>query len=197
MSTNSSGARPVNRSVVDGNPEDYASLIEAVGLRQDRAAFATLFTTLAPKVKAYMIRKGVTPDLAEDLAIETFVKVWAKAATFDAARGSAAAWIFSICRNAHIDVVRQERRVPNLIQQLGAAAGPATPEDEYLDAEREERARLALGQLQERQASLVKMSFLEERPHGEIAKELSLPLGTVKSRLRTALHRLRTILHNG
>ncbi|MBC7579024.1 MAG: hypothetical protein H7312_16950 [Tardiphaga sp.] len=63
-----------------------------------------MFNVFAPKVKSHMIRRGASPELAEDLAIETFVKVWRKADRFDPDAGSAAAWIFRIARNTYVEV---------------------------------------------------------------------------------------------
>lgn len=172
---------------------DYSELIEAVALRRDRAAFAVLFNSLAPKVKGYMMRWGLAPDRAEDLAVETFVKLWTRADTFDAAHGSAAAWIFTIARNTCIDAARQERHPSELSYQMHREP-VLTPEDECLGTEREKRVRSALSQLPREQAQLCEISFVQGIPHAEIAANLGLPLGTVKSRLRLAMRRLRTIL---
>ena len=87
----------------------YEDLVESIAVRRDRDAFAQLFNGFAPKVKGFMIRKGLAPDRAEDIAIETFVKIWNRADTFNPTHGSAAAWIFRIARNAYIDIIRHER----------------------------------------------------------------------------------------
>nr|QQZ51137.1 sigma-70 family RNA polymerase sigma factor [Phenylobacterium glaciei] len=173
---------------------EYARLISAVALGRDRDAFAQLFNSLAPKVKSYMMRKGVAPDLAEDLAVETFVKLWTRAATFDPDQGSASAWIYTIDRNTYVDGYRRDRPAANFIHLMGDALGPVTPEDAYLSAEREQRLRSALHQLPTTEAQLLRMSYFHDSPHGEIARVLGLPLGTVKSRLRRALKRLRAVL---
>ena len=72
----------------------YEDLLESIAVRRDRDAFAQLFNSLAPKVKGFMMRKGLAPDRAEDIAVETFVKIWIRAGTFDPTHGSAVAWIF-------------------------------------------------------------------------------------------------------
>ena len=140
-----------------------------------------------------MMRKGLSPDLAEDLAVETFVKLWLRADTFDPSQGSAAAWIYRIARNTHIDLVRRERR-PDTFLAHEAAEPPPSPEDEYRSAERERRVRSTLRELTPSQAQVIEMSFFHNRPHAEIATASNLPLGTVKSRLRLALRRLRVLV---
>lgn len=172
---------------------EYASLVSAVAIRRDRDAFAQLFNSLAPKVKSYMMRKGAAPDLAEDLAVETFVKLWTRAATFDPNQGSASAWIYTIARNTYVDGYLRDRPA-NFIHLMGDALGPVTPEDAYLSAEREQRLQSALHQLPTTEAQLLRMSYFHDSPHGEIARVLGLPLGTVKSRIRRALKRLRAVL---
>lgn len=88
-----SGALAPIRSIASNqlNTDYYDKLIQAVGLRRDREAFTTLFNSLAPKVKSYIIRRGVAADLAENLAIKTFVKIWGQARAFDPMQGSAPA----------------------------------------------------------------------------------------------------------
>ena len=130
----------------------YNKLIQAIGLRRDREAFTTLFNSLAPKVQGYIIRRGVAADLAENLAIETFVKIWGQARAFDPMQGSAPAWIFTIARNTIIDAVRRERHVSELAHLVDDAPGSATSEDECLGAEREQRVQSALRQLPEKLA---------------------------------------------
>lgn len=90
--------------------EQWGQLIHAIGARQNRTAFAELFVYFAPQIKGFMLRSGASDAIAEELAQETMLAVWRKAALFNPASGSAAAWIFTIFRNLRIDAHRRERR---------------------------------------------------------------------------------------
>ena len=94
-------------SILDA--ENHAALILAVALRRDRVAFAQLFRHFAPRVKAWMIRRGVAEGMADELAQETMLAVWRKAARFDVAKAGAATWIFTIARNLCTDALRRDR----------------------------------------------------------------------------------------
>jgi RNA polymerase sigma-70 factor (ECF subfamily) len=174
-------------------PADLNGLLARVATERDRAAFAALFAHFAPRVKAYLLKLGASPALAEDLAQEALLNLWRKAHLFDPAKASAATWLFTIARNLRIDAIRRERRPEPDAQDLmpeplaGADAGMET-------AEQEGRLRLALKKLSADQIQVVELSFFADKPHSQIAAELGIPLGTVKSRLRLAMARLRTAL---
>jgi RNA polymerase sigma-70 factor (ECF subfamily) len=185
-------------ATVDGAADsvrDYDRLIEAIAARQDREAFAALFGHYAPRVKAFLMRSGTPADLAEELAQETMVTVWRKAALFDPAKAGASAWIFAISRNLRIDAARRQRR--EALHALAEDPEPelaAPPDQEMAAAERQQRVRAALDHLPGEQRRIVELSFFEGRAHGDIAGLLDIPLGTVKSRLRLAMNRMRTLL---
>jgi RNA polymerase sigma factor (sigma-70 family) len=173
-------------------PARLNALLTAVGEARDRIAFERLFRHFAPRVKAYMLRLGAGTAAAEDLAQETLLSVWRKATLFDPAKASAATWIFTIARNLRIDALRRERR-PEFDANDPAFVPDAEPQaDERLvRAGDEARLREAIGKLSPEQAKVVELSFFADKPHSLIAKELGLPLGTVKSRLRLAMSRIR------
>jgi RNA polymerase sigma-70 factor (ECF subfamily) len=174
------------------DPLSAAPLIQAIAQRGDRHAFAALFRTYAPKVKAFLLRRGAAS--ADELTQEIMLTIWRKAATFDAARGSADAWIFAIARNAWIDAVRRERGKPLLATDIYESANPPRGDHVMEAAEAADRVRGALDALSAEQRDVVRLSFFDDRPHAEISAELGLPLGTVKSRLRLAMKRLRELL---
>jgi RNA polymerase sigma-70 factor (ECF subfamily) len=180
------------------NRMDCGQLISAIAVRQDRRAFAELFEYFAPRIKAFMLRSGTPDASAEELAQETMLTVWKKAALFDPASSGAAAWIFTIARNLRIDAHRRDQR-----------GGPLEPSDVELEfqiddapqadaqvasAQSDERVRAALSQLSTDQLRVIELSFFEGKAHADIAKMLNIPLGTVKSRLRLAMNRLRSLL---
>ncbi len=172
--------------------EDACALMLRITQARDKAAFRALFQMLAPKVKAYLIRHGAPPAQAEDLAQETLLTVWRKAEYFDPRKASVAAWVFTIARNLRIDALRRERSAMSYaLSVLEPDQAPDNPEIESSTAEREGRVRDAMQSLPREQLEVIRLSFYSDKAHAEIAHELSLPLGTVKSRLRLALARLR------
>jgi RNA polymerase sigma-70 factor (ECF subfamily) len=174
---------------------DYNALIQAVAQCGDRAAFANLFEYFAPRVKAWMLRGGSDAAAAEELAQDTMLAVWQKAASFDASRAGASTWIFTIARNLRIDRVRRERHPSELMPHpLEARDGPPQADHMMSIDQQERRIRDALSQLPAEQAEVIRKAFFEDKVHAEIEKELSIPLGTVKSRLRLAMNRLRAAL---
>ena len=176
------------------NPDDIdpANLISAIAARRDRAAFASLFGFYAPRIKGFLIRTGTAAEVAEEIAQEAMLSVWRKAATFDASRAGVSTWIYAIARNLRIDRLRHERSV-------GAAAfydslasdEPERPDHSLEWAERDQEVRRAMRELPDEQMTVVKLSFFEDKAHGDIARILGIPLGTVKSRLRLAMAKLR------
>ena len=157
---------------------------------QDQVAFAELFSHFAPRVKGFLIRSGADASLAEECAQEVMATCWHKAHMFDAARASGATWIFTIARNRKIDVLRKARRPEP--DDLGW--GPEEePEQADVIALQQDTERLgeALKNLPPAQRELIEKAYFGDLTHSEIAAETGLPLGTIKSRIRLALERLR------
>jgi RNA polymerase sigma-70 factor (ECF subfamily) len=174
---------------------DLARLIEAVAAERDRQAFTALFDYFAPRIKAVLMRSNTPPAAAEELAQDAMLTVWRKAAQFDRTRAGASAWIFTIARNLRIDIARREQRGKVLDLESSEFLQPPQQPDEELDTDqREQLVRVALSQLSNEQMRVVRLSFFEGKAHGDIARELELPLGTVKSRIRLAMNRLRDLL---
>ncbi len=174
--------------------EGYAEMIGAIAARADRQAFVALFEHFAPRVKSYMLRLGAAPPLAEELAQETLLTVWRKAAAFDRAKAAPSTWIFTIARNLRIDAARRVRRSDPLDDPSDEQDAEPTPDAALATAQSVDRIRAALADLPPEQAEVVRLSFFSDKPHSEIAEQLGLPLGTVKSRLRLAMGRLRDLL---
>ena len=187
--------------IPDGAASDavrWAGLIEAIALRADRTAFAELFAHFAPRIKTFMLRSGATAQSADELAQEALLAVWSKAKLFDPTSTGAAAWIFTIARNLRIDEVRRQKRTPThdtaeVELEFQVDAGPQ-PDAGLAASQVESRVRSALAGLPDDQLRVIELSFFEEKAHAEIAETLRIPLGTVKSRLRLAMNRLRGLL---
>lgn len=173
--------------------QDWAALVCAVRDRQDRAAFAALFRHFAPRVKGFLMKSGADAALAEECAQDVMATLWQKAHLFDPARASVATWVFTIARNRRIDALRRSRRPEP--EELPWGPEPEPDQAEVLEAQQEtERLGQALARLPEAQRVLVERAYWGEVSHSEIAAETGLPLGTIKSRIRLALERLRTEL---
>lgn len=175
---------------------DWATLIGRIAAG-DREAFGRLFEHFAPRVKGLMLKAGAGSEEAEEIAQDTLLAVWRKAAQFDPASSGASAWIYTIARNLRIDAVRRSARACAIDHQaeLDYLVDPAEPPDEAITREAEARQiAVALSRLTEEQSTAIRLSFIEERPHSEIAGVLGIPLGTVKSRIRLAMNRLRDLL---
>lgn len=173
-------------------PTPHEELLVQVGARRDRAAFRTLFEHYAPRLKAYLIKNGASESAAEEIVQNTFVTVWEKAAQYDPKKSAASTWIFTIARNRRIDTLRREKyiEVDSDSPALQRATSDA-PDDAYADAATVEKLHAVIETLPADQAALLRMAFFEDKTHQTIADETRIPLGTVKSRLRLALEKLR------
>lgn len=170
----------------------HEALIEAIAAHADKTAFATLFGYFAPRLKSYLLRLGADAATAEEIAQEAMLTVWRKAASFDRQQAGAGTWIFTIARNKRIDRLRRERRPefdpsdPSLVP-----AAPEGADQTVWTAQLEIRLRSAIDNLPSEQSDLIRRAYFEDMSHREIAESSGLPLGTVKSRIRLAMQRLR------
>ncbi|MDO6479466.1 sigma-70 family RNA polymerase sigma factor [Shimia thalassica] len=162
----------------------------AVRDRQDRQAFVKLFDHFAPRLKGMFIKSGLSAARAEDIIQDTMLNVWRKAHLFDPHRAQATSWIYRIARNRHIDVLRRENRP--LPEELKIEDQPAEDASQIVALEMEtEKLRSALMRLRPEQRELVEKAYLGELSHSDIQAETGLPLGTIKSRIRLGMERLR------
>lgn len=178
-------------------PDDaaWADELEAVAEHRDRKAFAGLFAHFAPRVKAYMRRMGADDGGAEELAQEVMITVWRRAGLYDQRQAAVSTWIFAIARNRRIDRLRRERR-PEFDPSDPLLVQDAVPQAEELvsRAQSARHLRDAVDALPAEQSEVLRRNFFEDKAHSIIAEELDLPLGTVKSRVRLALVKLRQAL---
>jgi len=168
----------------------WVAQVRAVRDDKDRAAFAELFSYFAPRVKSFLMKSGASPDLAEECTQEVMATLWNKAHMFDPAKASVSTWIFTIARNRKIDILRKQRRPEPEDLPWGPEAEPDQVEVMGLQQETEQLGR-ALGTLPVEQRELIERAYFGDLSHSEIAAETGLPLGTIKSRIRLALERLR------
>ena len=170
-----------------------AGCLRAIARNKDREAFETLFKFYAPRLKAVLIKAGAGMQEAEEVMQEAMVLVWRKAEQFDPGKASPSTWIYTIARNRRIDLLRREKRAPLDPEDPFFQNISAHPDGEkvYTESERADIIRKYLGTLPKEQLLLVQKAFYEEMTHQAIAAELDIPLGTVKSRIRIAMRRLR------
>jgi RNA polymerase sigma-70 factor (ECF subfamily) len=176
-------------------PDRDARLLARIAASKDREAFATLFDIYAPKIKSFMMRKGASDVEAEDLVQETMIAVWSKAGLYVAERGGVSTWIYTIARNLRIDRLRREKTsLYTDIDDFDAESDEAQPDDALGRMQEDSLVAQALAQIPEEQRQLLILSYVEDMPQSDIAAKLQIPLGTVKSRMRLAYRRLRTLL---
>lgn len=162
----------------------------AVRDRRDKAAFSRLFDHFAPRLKGVVMRAGVGSGQAEEIVQDVMLTVWRKAGQFDPERAQVSAWIYQIARNRQIDVLRKENRpVPEALKQETESEPDAT---RVVAVEQEAgELRKALEALSPDQRVVIEKAYFGEMTHQDIRDDTGLPLGTIKSRIRLGLERLR------
>lgn len=181
---------PVSLAEADNWPE----LMARVRDRECRASFAEIFRHFAPRVKAYLIKTGSSDATAEECTQDVMTTIWRKAGQFDPARASVSTWVFTIARNRRIDIYRRRRPVP---EELPWGPEPEPDQAETLSLQQEsETLGRAIEALPEKQRDLIRRAYFSDLSHSEIAEATGLPLGTIKSRIRLALDRLRHAMDN-
>ncbi|MDE1153480.1 MAG: sigma-70 family RNA polymerase sigma factor [Micavibrio sp.] len=181
--------------VAANTSQDHAVLLERVGAARDKDAFVALFNYFAPRVKSYMLKQGASESAAEEIVQNTFITVWEKAKSYNPKKSAASTWIFTVARNKRIDALRRDKFVEvnsdDPAIEAAAAEGAETP---YADESEVDRLTTAMAALPPEQAELVRMAFFDDKSHADISAEKKIPLGTVKSRLRLAMDKLRGAL---
>jgi RNA polymerase sigma-70 factor, ECF subfamily len=133
-------------------------------------------------------------QLAEEATQDTFSTLWRRASTYDPERAKVSTWLFVIARNRAIELIRSRARVPEPQESIEIVGEADDPADLVAIADEAERIARAIAELPETQLEVIRLAYFDGFSHGEIADRLDQPLGTVKSRIRLGLDRLRTIL---
>lgn len=169
----------------------------------DSAALELLYSRYGRVVYGLALRILASPEPAEDVVQETFWRVWRRAATFQSGSGQLAPWLFGIARNLCIDELRrrQTRPAPSIGEEETILAIPDTRpavDDLTWEAERRRLITGALGELPPDQRQVIELAYFAGLSQREIAEQLNNPLGTVKTRVRLALQKLKGLLqHQG
>lgn len=172
--------------------DDTALLLQVAA--KDRDAFAELFRRFAPRVAGFL-RRALPEGRADEVLQDVMLRVWQKAPTYRPEKASPTTWIFAIARNARIDALRRDGRPePEPDDPLWVPAAPEPPDVRVEQAHRDARVREALRGLPEPQVEVLERAYVQGQSLAEIAEALAVPLGTVKSRVRLAMERLRAVL---
>jgi RNA polymerase sigma-70 factor (ECF subfamily) len=183
--------------VTSGQPPDGEDALLLRVARGDDEAFAALYDLVAPAVHGVVLRVVRNPALAEEVTQEVLVEAWRTAPRFDPGRGSARSWLVTMARRRAVDRVRS---VQSAMERDTAAGLRDFERDVDVVAEtvevrlEQQQVRRCLGGLTDIQREAVSLAFYAGHTHREVAQLLGLPLGTIKTRLRDGLIRLRDCL---
>ena len=170
----------------------------AIGRDRDEAAFADVYGYYAGRVKSFLIGKGMSDEIAEEITQEIMLTVWRRADSYDPAKAAASTWLFTIARNRRIDYLRGNSRIEVELddEMLDMETTENDPQAKFVsDAQAASKLQSALEKLPQEQRQVMHLSYFRGQSHGAIAKWLDLPIGTVKSRIRLAMQSVRSSLN--
>ena len=181
----------------DGKRDDeWSQYLQKVAQDGDRTAFSELFTHFAPLLKAFALNGStMSANHADELVQEVMIKVWQKASAFNPHKAAASTWIYTIARNSRTDMFRRLQKFDTPISAEDIWPEDVADEPFVAIQQRRDavRVRDLLDQLPHEQAHILTKVYMEGKSHSEIAEELDLPLGTVKSRVRLAMRKLQIL----
>ena len=162
--------------------------VKKVSEERNELAFSEIFDFIAPKINAYYIQNNLSIEQAEELTQEVLSTIWLKAEQFDPEKSKFITWSFTIARNKKIDFYRKNKKNDIDEEDIRDFLYENNKSDDY---EIESTIKKITKELDENQKKLIKMSFFEQNSHKNIATELEIPLGTVKSRIRASLNKMQ------
>jgi len=163
-------------------------LVKKVAKERNKIAFSEIFDFIAPKINAYYLKNNLSIEQAEELTQEVLSTIWLKAELFDPEKSKFITWSFTIARNKKIDFYRKNKKNDINEEDIRDFLYENNKSDDY---EIESTIKNITQELDENQKKLIKMSFFEQKSHKNIAAELEIPLGTVKSRIRATLNKMQ------
>lgn len=186
------GFAPSKKSVSAAKRD--AAWMERIKTDEDGQALTELFGVYRPKLKGWLMARGVGNGTAEDIVQDVMIKVWTRAVLFDPEKASFATWVYRLTRNKWIDHQRKHGRMdvrdPELMKVIADDEVPSAEED-FMTQQSTEILREHIERLTEAQQMAIRMAFLEFKTHKQISAETGLPLGTVKTRIRSAINALK------
>ena len=170
------------------NNNKLCNLIFKIANEQNKSAFNDIFDYFAPRVIGYLVGSGSQKEIAEEIAQEVLSMVWQKASQFDYKKGNVNTWVFTIARNKRIDRIRKnENPSYNTVDLIDALYS----KNDIQNNDFEEEINILQNKLNKSEKKLIKMNFFEGKSHKIISKDLEIPLGTIKSRIRKILIKIR------
>jgi len=186
------GFAPSKKSVSAAKRD--AAWLERIKTDEDAQALSDLFEVYRPKLKGWLMARGVGNGTAEDIVQDVMIKVWTRAVLFDPAKASFATWVYRLTRNKWIDHQRKHGRMdvrdPELMKVIADDEVPSAEED-FMTSQSSAILHEHINRLTEAQQMAIRMAFLEFKTHKQISAETGLPLGTVKTRIRSAINALK------
>lgn len=189
------------RTMTEPNPaaEQWVDALELVAKRQDTAAFERLFKHFAPLIKAFALSSGLHKQgdhLPDELVQEVMLAIWRKSASYDRRKAAASTWIFTIARNQRIDMLRRLSKYRGDVSadEIWDLESDTELFGEIRQSRVQDHVRTGLNELPVDQRQVMAKVFLEDKSHQEVADEMGLPLGTVKSRVRLAMKKMKLSL---
>lgn len=180
---------------VSVSSQQLTNCLHDIAENQSKKSFKLIFKYFAPRLKSYLIKLGAANNQAEEVIQEVMIAVWTKSASYDQSKSSVGTWIYTIARNKRIDKIRKEKRHYFSESDEGLEIPvPSTQENEIFSNEISIMLRKYIENLPEAQGKLLKLSYFYDKTHADIAEELGIPLGTVKSRIRLALTKMRHLV---
>ena len=167
------------------------NLIKKIAEDRDEGAFSEIFDFIAPKINGFYIKNNLSNEVAEELTQEVLSTIWIKAKQFNPTKSKFITWSFTIARNKKIDFYRKtQKNIPNDEDVRDFLYENNTSSDYEIES----TVNKIKEELDENQQKLIKMSFFEQKSHKNIAEELEIPLGTVKSKIRASLNKMQKFI---
>ncbi len=174
---------------------ELRAYLKDVGESQDRLAFSNLFKFFAPRLKSFFIKLGCSDTQSEEIIQEVMISIWTKAKTYNGEKSSVSTWVYTIAKNKRIDKIRKEKKHFAIESDESLEIPiPSIQEDQVIASELSKKINSSISYLPKEQAELLKLSYFYEKTHTDIASELNIPLGTVKSRIRLALSKMKNLV---
>jgi RNA polymerase sigma factor (sigma-70 family) len=174
--------------------DEWSECLTLIGQHEDRAAFTRLFRHFAPLMKAFALSGStLSANNADELVQEVMLKVWQKAGAFNAEKAAASTWIYTIARNSRTDLFRRLQKFDTPLS-ADDVSGSQESEEAFMVLHQKrgrDKIRGLIDELPNDQAQILAKVYMEGKSHSEVAGELDIPLGTVKSRVRLALQKLQ------